>query len=209
MKSYQVMIAADVPGDWSAVGKARLENHLWGTDYKPETYAQIVYADTKNKKAGLYIHLFCAEADPVSRYHKHNEPVYLDSCMEFFFTMHAPGKPDNGYVNIECNSDPTTLIGFGVERNGRVSIVDLGVEPFPVTVKKTAETWELFEFVPEAVLLRLFGLDRITPETVFKGNIYKCGGDHAVEPYSSWAPIDTPAPDFHRPEMFGEFRLVR
>ena len=40
-------------------------------------------------------------------------------------------------------------------------------------------------------------------------NFYKCGGDHEIQPYGSWAPIDSPTPDFHRPESFGRVILAR
>ena len=35
-----------------------------------------------------------------------------------------------------------------------------------------------------------------------RGNFYKCGNKLPRRHYLSWAPIDTPAPDFHRPEFF-------
>ena len=36
-----------------------------------------------------------------------------------------------------------------------------------------------------------------------RGNFYKCGNMLPKRHYLSWAPVKTPAPDFHRPEFFG------
>jgi hypothetical protein len=41
-----------------------------------------------------------------------------------------------------------------------------------------------------------------------RGNIYKCGDALPVPHYVSWRPIDTPDPDFHRPEYFGQIVFV-
>ena len=54
-----------------------------------------------------------------------------------------------------------------------------------------------------ADLKRIFKLDKIDENTEMWANFYKCGGDHEIQPYGSWAPIDSPTPDFHRPEAFG------
>jgi hypothetical protein len=40
-----------------------------------------------------------------------------------------------------------------------------------------------------------------------EGNLYKCGDKTAVPHYVSWSPIETPSPDFHRPEFFGEIEF--
>jgi len=36
-----------------------------------------------------------------------------------------------------------------------------------------------------------------------KANFFKCGDDTQQPHFLSWQPIDTPRPDFHRPEFFG------
>ena len=33
-------------------------------------------------------------------------------------------------------------------------------------------------------------------------NLYKCGDNLSHPHFLSWQPIDTPQPDFHRPEFF-------
>lgn len=209
MRNLTVKITDSAAIDWSVMEKAPVDIFKWGTVDKPETYAQMAYAATGDETEGLYIHFACRESNPLITYKNHNEPVYKDSCMECFFTMKAPGAPDNGYINIECNANPTTLIAYGHDRYDRTPIVELGYDPFAVTVKKTDEMWELFEFVPVKVLKEVFKLDKIDENTVLGANFYKCGGDHEILPYGMWSEVDTPAPDFHRSEFFGKLTLAR
>ncbi len=49
----------------------------------------------------------------------------------------------------------------------------------------------------------IYGRD-ISPGHRAAANFYKCGDETAVPHYGAWSPIDTPQPDFHRPEFFGE-----
>ncbi|MBQ8510199.1 MAG: hypothetical protein IJ493_09870 [Clostridia bacterium] len=209
MKTLNVKILSSADIDWAAQEKALIDIYKWGGSFQPEAWGQVAYVKTGDEKEGVYVHFFCAEANPRAIYHKHNEPVFKDSCMEFFFTMNDPDKSANGYINIESNSDPTTLIAYGHDRYDRTPIMDMGIKPFALTSNKTDSTWELFEFVPLAVLQKVFGITEVNEQTVFKANLYKCGGDHQVLPYGSWAEIDSPTPDFHRPEFFGELKLVK
>ena len=54
--------------------------------------------------------------------------------------------------------------------------------------------------------LVILPLDVSDPESI-RANFYKCGDKTAHPHYLSWSPIDTPKPDFHRPEFFGELIL--
>ena len=161
-----------------------------------------------DEKEGIYSHLWCYESKPAARYSSHNDPVYLDNCLEFFFTMNAAGKAPNGYINIESNSNPTTLIAYGTNRFDRTPIVDMNIKPFSVKAEKSADRWDLYEFVPLSVLKRVFKIDEVNADTLFAGNFYKCGGYSGPNYYGTWAPIDTPKPDYHRPDKFGKFILV-
>jgi hypothetical protein len=41
---------------------------------------------------------------------------------------------------------------------------------------------------------------------VARANFYKCGDETETPHFGAWSPVQTPQPDFHRPEFFG--RLV-
>ncbi len=207
MKTYTVKILPHSEIHWDTVEKAQVNEYPWGdSEHGYDTYAQMVYAKTGDTAEGMYIRLVCHEANPVSIYTQHNDPVCMDSCLECFFSMKAVGKPETGYVNIECNSNGTTLIGLGVERHGRVAIVDMGIEPFPVTLTKHADRWEVVEFVPLSALTKMFGVEHVDESVAMTGNFYKCD-ENAGAPFATWTHIVAPEPDFHRPEQFGKLIL--
>lgn len=209
MKQYTLTITDTAPADWSSIARANLDAYVWGgAERAYPTYGQLVYAKTGDDKTGLYIHLFCAEKNPVSKETRLDGMVCMDSCMEFFFGMHDADSTDTRYLNIECNSLGVTHIGFGEGRHGRVFLDQLGVERFPVSVNIGEDFWEIFEFIPETSLEKIFGLSAIDENTVVMGNFYKCD-ENANAPFGSWAPVTAPQPDFHRPECFGRIVITK
>ena len=132
--------------------------------------------------------------------------IWEDSCCEIF--LQAPGN-DN-YYNIEVNAGGHLLVGCGTGRGDREllpesmrSIIRFGGVAAPVEVADKPVEWSVGTVIPyEAV-----GLDPKHLPNHLKGNIYKCGDKTAHPHFLSWAPVGTPAPDFHRPEYFGTFNL--
>ncbi len=211
MKSYTVRIIDTPEIDWDKYDTAMIDTYLWNDEdeYRPEAGAQVVYVKSGDEKEGIYAHLWCKESDPRAIYTEHNDPVFKDSCLEFFFTMKKAADEDNGYINIESNSNPTTLIGFGHDRYDRVPIIEKGIEPFDVMGTKTDDRWDLYEFIPLSVLTKVFGVSEVDESVSFFGNFYKCGGDHEPQPYGMWSMVDTRTPDFHQSRCFGELKLER
>lgn len=209
MSEYKVKITDTADIDWTSLPEAEIADFPWNSEFRPVSYASLAYAKTGDEREGLYAHLFSFEKDPEARYTRLNEPVYLDSCLEFFFTMHGAGKPENGYINIESNSVPAILTAYGRGRAPRTSLVDMCIAPFEVRSVVADDHWELFEFVPLTVLKKVFGIEEVDESTYFAGNFYKCGSYRHPDTYGSWAHIGTPEPDFHRPECFGRFILTR
>lgn len=209
MKQYDLIMTHTAAIDWSNIPTAHIDSYVWGgAERAHKAYGQAVYAATGGADEGLYIHLCCEEKDPISVTTVHNGPVWEDSCLEFFFTVSDSDEQKNGYINIECNSNGVTLIAYGKDRYERTFIVDMGIEPFPVELKKSCDRWELFEFVPLEALVKIFGIAKIDESAVMSGNFYRCD-ENGDAPFGSWSPVSTPEPDFHRPEFFGKMTLVR
>ena len=203
MKQYILKMTRAVPTDWTDVARADVNSYVWGgADRAYKTYGQLLYAKTGDEKTGLYIHLFCEEKNPVSKETQLDGPVCMDSCMEFFFGMRTADSHSLHYLNIESNSLGVTFMSFGEGRYDRIFLDTLGIERFPVSVTLGDDGWDVFVFVPEKELKKIFGLDEIDENTVMTGNFYKCD-ENANAPFGSWAPIVAPNPDFHRPECFG------
>lgn len=64
-------------------------------------------------------------------------------------------------------------------------------------------SWNLVVAIP----LDLIGLHYEGKPIEMRGNFYKCADLTASPHFLSWAPIDTPQPDFHRPEFFRPITL--
>ena len=66
-------------------------------------------------------------------------------------------------------------------------------------------SWNLLAAIP----LSLIGVTYEPGKPVtMRANFYKCADATSEPHYLSWAPIDTPQPDFHRPEFFGDITLL-
>jgi len=136
-----------------------------------------------------------------------NDPVYEDSCVEFFIS------PDNnsGYYNFEFNSLEACLMGYGNDLNTREyqpPALISKIRRKAVTINEHADNglipWELTLVFP----LEVFAHHTIATLTGREctANFYKCGDKLPHPHYLAWNNIETPQPDFHRPEFFG--RLI-
>ncbi len=134
------------------------------------------------------------------------DPVYKDSCVEFFCQL----PEADTYMNFEFNCIGTCLAGTRKSRNEGVVLYtpealkqivrysSLGNRAF--CEMEGMFEWELTVGIP----FSLMGIDATRmPEKIF-GNFYKCADDTNSPHFVSWSPIHTPEPDFHRPEFFGE-----
>ena len=136
-----------------------------------------------------------------------NGRQWEDSCVEVF--IQDPEKSD--YYNFEINALGKVLACYGPVREGRTrrpqeqmeQILRFGhLEGGPLD-KDGIQTWRVGVVIP-------FELIGIHPDNLphsIRANFYKCGDKTAHPHYVSWSPIDTPKPDFHRPDFFGELIL--
>lgn len=142
-------------------------------------------------------------------YSKDMDPVWKDSCVEFF----CQRTDQNGYMNFEFNCIGACYAATHTTRKDAVSRTPDELKQilrYPSIGTKAFQElegnfeWELTVAIP----FNLLGIDgQHLPEKI-RGNFYKCADDTAFQHYLSWNPILTPNPDFHRPEFFGELRFV-
>lgn len=134
-----------------------------------------------------------------------NGRVWEDSCVEFF--VQESGSPY--YFNFETNCIGTGLAAkrrsrsefehFDAARLARV-VRRPSLPKVPLDLRERT-AWSLELEIPFDLLV-----DGGIPACL-KANFYKCGDKTAVPHYLSWNPVEVPAPDFHRPEFFGELIL--
>lgn len=142
-------------------------------------------------------------------YLKSNDPVYKDSCVEFFISFDK-----ERYYNFEFNSLGTALVGYGTaDRESRERLPSELIEKIITrsivnTDKKMGadNEWTLQLQIPFA----LFYKDNIKSLKGIQAtaNFYKCGDDLPEPHFVSWNKIGAPEPNFHLPQYFGEIEFI-
>ncbi len=185
--------------DFTDVEKALINNYKWTEGYAPEAFAQLIYVNG-NGECGFALHIEAKESNPTALYSNYNDPVYKDSCLEFFVNFNNGDK----YMNFEMNSNGAFLAAIRTDRKNKTPIHEL-VELPKVKATKNAESWGLDVFFSNEFIGMLFGKDDFKSGDSFKGNFYKCGDETPIPHFGMWSPVDNETPDFHRPEFFGTF----
>jgi hypothetical protein len=209
--SYTISpVATDFrPGDpaapWAGVPSLSISHYLWlNNAYRPKVEAKLCWT-----REYLYVRFRVGESRVRVRYSKFQDPVYKDSCVEFFIDVFPAARL--GYVNFETNAAGTLLAAFGPDRSRRAPLwpEDLAgfdaVPSIPGTIdgEHGAADWTLEYRIPVALFRKLYGQDVRSGHRA-AANFYKCGDETEVPHYGAWSRIETPSPDFHRPEFFGE-----
>lgn len=131
-----------------------------------------------------------------------NAPVYEDSCVEFFISFDQAG-----YYNFEFNCLGACLAAFGPARDSRGFLPEesIGRVRSQSVINRNDRAggvqWTITLVIPLSVFVfhSLATLDGVKA----RSNFYKCG-DALPEPhYLAWADIESPEPDFHLPQFFG------
>lgn len=136
--------------------------------------------------------------------------VYKDSCVEFFLSFDR-----KNYYNFECNCIGTPHLAYGPGRERRTFIplplmkrlaVETSLGGAPFEEREGDVSWTLTARLPVSLFAfdALSSLDGVSATA----NFYKIGSGLSVQHYLTWNPVHTPAPDYHRPEFFGEVRFA-
>ena len=158
----------------------------------------------------IFIKYDVTEHEVLARYKQINDPVYKDSCVEFFIIF----DNDKSYYNIEFNRLGTCLGRFGSERENRTSLpVDLLEKiKYDRTLHQikegndTAINWTLTVAIPiEVFCYHQFNSIQHKKSRV---NFFKCGDDLSQPHYLAWNNIIAAEPDFHLPQFFGKAEFI-
>jgi hypothetical protein len=179
-----------------------VDNYVWGDEYKPKTGFRLAHDEEDN----FFLEIWTDEKEPLARFTEDGEPVYKDSCLEFFVNF-FPEMEESGYLNFEMNALGTILVGYGPGRGNRKSMLSL-LKTRPVA-SISEDCWKVSLQIPNEFIREVFGKSTFGDGHMFKGNVYKCGDETKIPHYGSWAPIRAVEPDFHRPECFGDMRYSK
>lgn len=140
-----------------------------------------------------------------------NDPVFKDSCVEFFISC-----GNAFYYNFEFNCIGTPYAGYGTQREGRTLLDERKISKIRTysslgrdeiaEIREIDGYWELTIAIPFDIFKE--PEYRNPRNHSFKSNFYKCGDDLPDPHYLSWNSIGIANPDFHRPEFFGDLNFV-
>ena len=195
MRTYIVLPKSET-GDWSNIPIAPIDNRLWTPLVDISAAAQVCY-----DSQALYVRLVAKEKNIRAEETGRIGVPSKDSCLEFFF---SPEEDDGRYFNFEFNPAMCMHIGFGTCRHDSARLLPKPSANINPEVIRTDEGWELTYQIPYTFIRMFFPAFTPAPGKKMRANFYKCGELTEVEHYFAWNPVDTPTPDFHRPEFFGE-----
>lgn len=171
--------------------------------YHPLTTFTIAHSDKY-----IYVNFFvrCNYLRAVN--FENNSPVEEDSSVGFFV-----GKPSEDtylsfYINCIGVINAAKCKGYEmIEPLGDDVISMISVLPScgrrPFQEIEGLFTWDVLAAIP----LEVLGVKYEKAPLTLMGNFYKCASGTSQPHFMSWSPIDTPSPDFHRPESFGKIIL--
>jgi hypothetical protein len=197
------------PKVWEEIPPLVIDNFPWDENgYRPRTEVRIFYSETR-----FYLLFKAFEQEIRAECLNINDPVCTDSCVEFFFNPDP--EHDDRYINFEINPIGTFLLGIGADRYSRVLINDVSPEIFDITTSVTKDSvqsykgplWTAEYSIPFYFIEKYYGRQDFRCGKRIKANFYKCGDKTKYPHWGCWNRIDTPHPDFHRPEFFGELIL--
>ena len=180
-----------------------IDIHSWPVfNYSPQTRFTIVHNGNC-----IFIKFRVIENYLKVTYHNSNDPVYNDSCVEFFISI----DNDEEYYNFEFNCIGTCLSAFGTKmKNQRQYLPDAVINKIKrqsiikagLTTPQGLICWELTIALPIDVFYyhKIESLEGLN----CRANFYKCG-DALPEPhFVAWNEIKSDEPNFHLPEFFGK-----
>lgn len=201
-----IRIESESTVQWDTVQSAEIRYYPWNeSGYTPKAYAKMYCTDYS-----LHIQLCTFEKEIKTVYEKMNDPVYKDSCLEFFI---QPAPLDDGrYLNFELNSRGTLLLGIGKGRDdrtlfGRDILKLLDIKTFLKPALDINE-WGVEFCIPYDFLKQSFPSFKTANNAMMKGNFYKCGDETQYPHFGCWNPVISDIPDFHLSQYFGSLAIV-
>ena len=184
----------------------RIQTVSWPAfSYKPEVSFSIVHNNDC-----IFLKYFISEKWIRALYRRTHDPVFLDSCVEFFISFDGEAE----YYNLEFNCIGTCLLGYGAGKAARRLVPEDYVKKIRrQAIIKTSNdggllynNWELTLVIP----LKVFIYHSISSlkNRHCRVNLFKCGDELPEPHFLAWNPVQSASPNFHLPEFFGSMHFV-
>ncbi len=179
---------------------ALIDQYPFGCGYQPK----VEFSIWLQEGIGFHLEMTCFEKEPRAFFENHDEPVYKDSCMEFFVNFY-PKDSNTGYLNFEMNAKGAMLLQYGLNKYERVSLTEKLEQKHGAKVN--SDHWTVNLLIPLGFIEKVYGKSNFEVGQVIRANAYKCGDETAIKHYGSWNPVVSERPNFHKPECFGEMTI--
>ncbi|MBQ9833355.1 MAG: hypothetical protein IJO48_06455 [Clostridia bacterium] len=197
MREYTITKLTSNHIDWTIVPKLNIDNHQWLEKTDISATAQICCDDT-----AIYVKLTAYEKNILSRYSTQCDPVWNDSCLEFFF---CPIEGDLRYFDFETNPNGASFIGFGKSNTEMLRLIK--TDPCEKLLNIQTDVfdggWSALFTIPYDFIRIIVPEFAPVSGSKIRANCYKCGDETVSPHYISWNPINFETPLFHRPQDFG------
>jgi len=184
-----------------------------GSDHRPRTTFRVACSDEV-----LWIQFAVEDRYVRSISRRYQDPVWQDSCVEFFVKPRA----DRGYLNFEFSAGGQMVLLYitnpervegGFKEFVRVPwelarAVRIGTSMPPVVDPEIVEpvNWTLGAEIPLSIIEHYTGSARPLSGQEWRVNFYKCGDCTSHPHWGAWSPI-AGEPSFHQPQYFGRLRF--
>ncbi len=196
---------------WQNAESVLIQNYMGNIPaFQPHTEARMLY-DNNN----IYVIFKVSDRYVLCQNTNTNDPVWEDSCVEFFFAPDV-NFPER-YFNLEVNCGGTALMNYSIvprEQFIKLEIDDIAKIEIAHSLPKIvfpeitdSVTWTIEYKIPFKVLEKYSKITRPEKGVVWKGNFYKIAANTSNPHYITWSVVENEEPDFHLPAFFGDIRF--
>lgn len=184
----------------------KIEHFPW-EEVEPKPQVKFKIAHSNNY---VLVQFYVCEDEILARCTQANQPVYEDSCVEFFIAFDG----DENYYNFEFNCLGTCLAAYGKNRDQRenFSAIEIGKIISQTVLERNSKQdnlpfhWQLAVAIPVG-FFAASSISELKGQKA-KANFYKCGDKLSKPHFMSWKNIETSEPNFHQAQFFGEVLFV-
>lgn len=207
-----IVRASEVPSLFAAMG---VQYHTVSSINWPDKYPYLPRFEVAIAHNGqnILIHYRVTDKTATGTIENDMGRVYTESCCEIFLWDNSLQQ----YYNIEANCIGSILMQCGASRGGkrdRATAETLAlIDRWSSLGRKSVGTieheisWEMALVIPTKALWKTHVTELDGKR--FKANVYYCSETGNEHHYVSMFPINTPSPDFHRPEFFRPLNFTR
>lgn len=189
-----------MPEAFKALNEAAISDYPWLEKY-PDSFP--AFARVGYNESGLIVLMYAKENPILKNITVISTRQCTDSCLEFFVKPFP--ENDDRYMNIEISASGVPYVGLGPGRGMGTKFKGL-VNGMDVSASEHKGGWWAVSYRIPACFMKMIYGETLAAGSKMKANFYKCSEN--IHPhFGTWNHVESPKPDFHRPECFGDLTL--